>query len=57
MNAETEYSIKFTELMYLFANGVKMHQVKAKDSELIDYPVCLGNYWKNFKLEIWRKLG
>ena len=28
---------------FLYANGVKIHQFKAKDSEMKIYPLCLGN--------------
>ena len=27
----------------LLVNTVKMHQIKAKDSEIKPYPLCLGN--------------
>ena len=28
---------------YLFANGTEIHQFKAKDSEIVASPLCLGN--------------
>ena len=28
---------------FLYANGVKIHQFKAQDSDLKPYPLCLGN--------------
>ena len=34
-------------VIYLL-NGVKIYKFKAKDSELIDYPACLGNISKDF---------
>ena len=51
------YSINFTEKnekvslglhyigpnSYLFANGTEIHKFKAKDSEIVATPLCLGN--------------
>ena len=34
----------------LFVNGVKIYQLKAKESELFDYPVCLENILKEFSV-------
>ena len=34
-----------------------MYQFKAKDSELIDYPVCLGNIWKDFSVSDIKQTG
>ena len=31
---------------YLFVNGTKTHKFKAKDSEIMATPLCLGNIWK-----------
>ena len=33
---------------FLHANSVKVHQLKAKDSEINSYPLCLGNISKGF---------
>ena len=33
---------------YLFVNGVEQTKLKAKDSEIKPYPVCLGNINKDF---------
>ena len=41
-----------TEATFLFVNGVKLHQFKAKDSELFAYPLCLGNIEKSFQSQI-----
>ena len=65
MIAEAEYSISFTEKgkkfylslhhngsnSYLFANGVKIYQFKAKDSKLNTHPLCMGNISKNFTVD------
>ena len=65
MIAEAEYSISFTEEgkkfylslhhngsnSYLFANGVKIYQFKAKDSKLNTHPLCMGNISKNFTVD------
>ena len=61
MTAEKEYAIQFTEQhikanlnlhynevnSYLFVNEVEIYKLKAKDSEINSYPVCLGNISKN----------
>ena len=60
--AEAKYPIKFTQsrrryvltLHYngsnssLFVNVIKIYQFKAKDSEIKDYTLCLGNISKDF---------
>ena len=33
---------------FLCAAGVKICQLKSKDSKTNQYPLCLGNIWKNF---------
>ena len=35
---------------YLFVNGKKFINFKAKDSEIVPYPLCLGNVSKDFSL-------
>ena len=69
MIAEAEYSISFTEKekkfylslhhngsnSYLFANGVKIYQFKAKDSKLNTHPLCMGNISKNFTVDNMKK--
>ena len=58
------YSINFTENYkrfvlslhyngdnsYLLVNGTEIHKFKAKDSEIVPYPLCLRNISKNFSL-------
>ena len=60
--AEKFYSINFTENnkkfclslhynganSYLFVNGTEIHKFKAKDSEIVASPLCLGNISKDF---------
>ena len=55
------YSINFTEHnekfrlslhynvanTYLFVNGTEIHKFKAKDSEIVVTPLCLGNISKD----------
>ena len=33
---------------YLFVNGKQIVNFKAKDSEIVPYPLCLGNVSKDF---------
>ena len=35
---------------YLFVNATKIYQFKAKDSEIKDYTLCLGNISKDFTI-------
>ena len=60
LSAEKNYSINFTENnnklclslhynganSYLFVNGTEIHKFKAKDSEIVATPLCLGNISK-----------
>ena len=68
---EKMYSINFTENnkniclslyyngadSYLFVNGTKIHKFKAKDSEIVPYPLCLGNISKDFFEDNMKKTG
>ena len=36
---------------YLFVNGTEIHKLKAKDSEIIAVPICLGNISRDFSVE------
>ena len=65
LTAERKYSINFTESRkiiclnlhyngansYLFVNGTEIHKFKAKDSEIITTPLCLGNISKNLSVD------
>ena len=60
LSAEKMYSLNFTEHnkkfclslhynganSYLFVNGKEIHKFKAKDSEIVATPLCLGNISK-----------
>ena len=32
---------------YLFVNGTEIYKIKAKDSEIVETPLCLGNISKD----------
>ena len=63
--AEKMYSISFTENSktfclslhcngansYLFVNGIEIHKFKAKDSETVATPLCLGNISKDWSTD------
>ena len=67
--AEKLYKINFTEKnekfclslhynganSYLFANGTEIHKFKAKDSEIVATPLCLGNISKEFSVDNMKK--
>ena len=36
---------------YLFINGIEMIRFKAKDSEILAYPLCLGNISKDWSVD------
>ena len=69
--AEKLYSINFTENnkkfclslhynganSYLFVNGTEIHKFKAKDSETVATPLCLGNISKEFSVDNMKKSG
>ena len=65
LTAEVDYSINCTEqekkfclslyyngsTSYLFVNGVKIYQIRAKDSQLVLHPMCLGNISQDFLID------
>ena len=65
------YSINFTEHnktfclslyynganSYLFVNGKENHIFKAKDSEIVANPLCLGNISKDWTVDNMKKIG
>ena len=67
--AEKLYSINFTENnkkfclslhydgdnSYLFVNGTEIYKFKAKDSEIVASPLCLGNISKHFSVDNMKK--
>ena len=42
---------------YLFVNGKEMIKFKAKDSEIVEDPLCLGNISKDFSESNMKKTG
>ena len=42
---------------YLFVNGKENIEFKAKDSEVVAYPLCLGNFSKDFSADNMKKTG
>ena len=69
--AEGLYKISFTENnkefclnlhyngvnSYLFVNGTEIHKFKAKDSDIVATPLCLGNILKDFSVDNMKKTG
>ena len=67
--AEKMYSISFTvtkkkfclslhcngENSYLFVNGAEIYKFKAKDSEIVTRPLCLGNISKDWSTDNMKK--
>ena len=40
---------------YLFVNGTEIHKFKAKDTEIVASPLCLGNISKHFSVDNMKK--
>ena len=40
---------------YLFVNGTEIYKFKAKDSEIVASPLCLGNISKNWSTDNMKK--
>ena len=71
LTAEKMYSINFTVTKkkfclslhyngansYLFVNGAEIHKFKAKDSESVASPLCLGNISKDWSTDNMKKTG
>ena len=71
LTAEKMYSINFTETKkkfclnlyysrvnsYLFVNGTEIYKFKAKDSEIVATPLCLGNISKDWSVDNMKKTG
>ena len=70
LSAEKVYSINFTKNKkfclslhyngansYLFANGREIYKFKAKDSETVATPLCLGNISKDWTVHNMKKTG
>ena len=71
LTAEAKYPINFTQSgkrfvlslhyngsnSFLFVNATKVYQSKAKNSEIKDYALCLGNILKDFTINNMKKTG
>ena len=71
LTAEAKYPINFTKSgkkfvsslhyngsnSFLFVNDTKVYQLKAENSEIKDYPLCLGNVSKFFTINNIKKAG
>ena len=68
LSAEKMYSINFTKNKkfclsllyngansYLFVNGREIYKFKAKDSEIVATPLCLGNISKDWSVDNMKK--
>ena len=69
LTAEAKYPINFTQPnkrfvlslhyngsnSFLFVNATKVYQFKAKNSEIKDYSLCLGNISKYFTIDNMKK--
>ena len=42
---------------YLFVNGTEIYKFKAKDSEIVAIPLCLGNISKDWSVDIIKRTG
>ena len=42
---------------YLFVNGTEIYKFKAKDSEIVATPLCLGNVSKDWSVDNMKKTG
>ena len=45
------------ENSYLFVNGTEIHKLKAKDSEILESLLCLGNISKDFSVDNMKRAG
>ena len=41
----------------MFVNGTEIHKFKAKDSEIVATPLCLGNISKDWSVDNMKKTG
>ena len=42
---------------YLFVDGIEIYKFKAKDSEIVPSPLCLGNISKDWSVDNMKKAG
>ena len=71
LTAEKMYSVNFTDNgekyclslhynganSYLFVNGTEIYKFKAKDSEIVASPLCLGNISKDQSIDNMKRMG
>ena len=71
LTSEKRYSINFMVIKkkfclslyyngansYLFVNGTEIYKFKAKDSEIVASPLCLGNISKDWSTDNMKKTG
>ena len=71
LTTEKMYSINFTltkkrfclslyyngASSYLFVNGTEIYKFKAKDSEIVASPLCLGNISKDWSVDNMKRTG
>ena len=50
-------SLHYNGSNFLFFNAAKIYQFKAKNSEIKDYTLCLGNISKDFTIHNMKKTG
>ena len=43
--------------IYLFINSTEIYKFKAKDSEIVASPLCLGNIYKDWSTDKMKKTG
>ena len=66
LTAEAKYPINSTQLgkknphynegnSFLFGNAKKIYQLKANDSKMKNYALCLGNIWRDFTINNMKK--
>ena len=41
----------------MFVNGIEIYKFKAKDSEIVATPLCLGNISKDWSIDNMKKTG
>ena len=57
-NTKLCFSLHYNEAnSYLFVNGTEIYKFKAKDSETVANPLCLGNISKDFSVDDMKKTG
>ena len=55
LTSEKIYSINFNSTKFLFVNGTEMYKFKAKYSEIVATPLCLGNILKDWSVDNMKK--